>query len=185
MIHEISKEAEKKMQKSVEAFKNELSKLRTGRAHTSLLDHIRVSYYGNEAPLSQVANVNVEDARTLSITPWDKKMIPEIEKAIMTSDLGLNPATTGSVIRVPLPALTEDRRRDLTRIVRDEAEKARVAVRNVRRDANTELKDLLKEKAITEDDERKGQAAVQKITDDITAKIDQLVAEKEKDLMKV
>lgn len=185
MIHEISKEAEKKMLKSIEAFKNELSKLRTGRAHTSLLDHIRVSHYGTDSPLNQVANVTVEDARTLSITPWDKKMIPEIEKAIMTSDLGLNPATTGSVIRVPLPALTEDRRRDLTRIVRDEAEKARVAVRNVRRDANTDLKALLKEKAITEDEERKGQAAVQKITDDITAKIDQLAGEKEKDLMKV
>lgn len=185
MFNEISKEAEKKMQKSVEAFKNELSKLRTGRAHTSLLDHIRVSNYGTESPLNQVANITVEDARTLSITPWDKKMIPEIEKAIMTSDLGLNPATTGSVIRVPLPALTEDRRRDLTRIVRDEAEKARVAVRNIRRDANTELKDLLKEKGITEDEERRGQASVQKITDDITAKIDQLAGEKEKDLMKV
>lgn len=185
MINEISKEAEKKMLKSVEAFKNELSKLRTGRAHTSLLDHIRVSYYGNESPLSQVANVNVEDARTLSITPWDKKMIPEIEKAIMTSDLGLNPATTGSVIRVPLPSLTEDRRRDLTRIVREEAEKARVSIRNIRRDANQELKELLKAKTVTEDDERKGQAAVQKITDDITAKIDQISVEKEKDLLKV
>jgi ribosome recycling factor len=185
MINTIGKETEVKMLKSIDAFKHELSKLRTGRAHTSLLDHIRVNYYGTETPLSQVANVNVEDARTLSITPFDKKMVSEIEKAIMTSDLGLNPATTGTIIRVPLPALTEDRRRDLTRIVKDEAEKARVSIRNIRRDANQDLKELLKEKAITEDDERKGQAAVQKITDDITAKIEQIASEKEKDLMKV
>ncbi len=185
MFNEISKEAEKKMLKSIDAFKHELSKLRTGRAHTSLLDHIRVNNYGQECPLNQVANVNVEDARTLSITPWDKKMVAEIEKAIMTSDLGLNPATTGSVIRVPLPALTEDRRRDLTRIVREEAEKSRVAVRNIRRDANNDLKELLKEKAITEDDEKKGQTSVQKITDNIIAKVDQIAAEKEKELMKV
>lgn len=185
MIEEIKKDAESKMHKSIDSFKNELSKLRTGRAHPSLLDHIKVDYYGNDTPLNQVANIAIQDARTLSVTPWEKNMIPVIEKAIMTSDLGLNPATAGTVIRVPLPPLTEERRKDLARLVRDEAEKARVAIRNIRRDANSDLKELLKEKEITEDNERRGQTDVQKITDTCIAKVDTLSQEKEKDLMQV
>ncbi|MGD9408115.1 MAG: ribosome recycling factor, partial [Gammaproteobacteria bacterium] len=157
MLKEIIKDADIRMDKSVAAFKDELNKIRTGRAHTSLLDHITVEYYGSEVPLNQVASVGVEDARTLTVSPWDKQMVSVVEKAIMTSDLGLNPATAGMIIRVPLPALTEERRRDLVRVVRHEAEGARVAIRNIRRDAIHHVKELLKEKEITEDDERRSE----------------------------
>lgn len=179
------KDAEARMQKSIEAFKHEISKLRTGRAHPSLLEQIRVDYYGNETPLSQVSNITVGDARTLVITPWEKKMTPVIEKAVMASGLGLNPVTSGDMIRVPLPALTEQRRKDLIKVVRNEAETARVSVRNARRDANTVLKDALKEKSIAEDEERRLSEAVQKSTDKFIAEIDQLLAAKEIDLMAI
>lgn len=185
MINNVISEAKQRMQKSVESLKTELTKLRTGRAHPSLLDHIRVDYYGTPTALNQVAAVNVESARVLTVTPWEKNMIGPIEKAIMTSDLGLNPATSGMVIRVPLPALTEERRKDLTKLVREEAEKGRVAVRNVRRDANTEVKELLKKKVISEDDERRAETQVQKLTDEVIAQIDKVAADKEKDLMAI
>lgn len=185
MIDDVKKSADTRMKKCVESLQTELTKLRTGRAHPSLLDHIMVDYYNNETPLNQVASVTVEDPRTLAVTPWEKDMIPKVEKAIRSADLGLNPTTAGTVIRVPMPALTEERRRDLTKIVRDEAEKARVAVRNVRRDANTEIKALLKDKSISEDDERRAEGEVQKITDSHVAKIDEMSSQKEKDLMSV
>lgn len=185
MIENTIREAEVKMQKSVAALKSGLAKLRTGRAHPSLLEHIKVKYYGTETPLNQVANVVVENPRTLTITPWEKNMVKEIEKAILNSDLGLNPASAGIVIRVPLPPLTEERRKDLTRLVREEAEKARVAIRNIRREANNDFKELLKTKEISEDDEHRAQTKMQKLTDDYIVKIDQVVAEKEKDLMEV
>jgi ribosome recycling factor len=173
------------MGKSVEALVHELAKVRTGRAHSSLLDHIRVDYYGSEVPLSQVANINTEDARTLTVTPWEKPMVAVIEKAIMTSDLGLNPMSAGTVIRVPMPPLTEERRKDLIRVVRHEAEGAKVAIRNIRRDANQELKELVKEKVISEDDERRGQEIIQNLTDQHIKKVDEVLAEKEKDLMEI
>jgi ribosome recycling factor len=173
------------MNKCVAALKNELKKLRTGRAHTSLLEHIRVEYYGNQVPLNQVANIALEDARTLTVTPWEKPMVQVVEKAIMKSDLGLMPNTAGSVIRVPMPPLTEERRRDLTKVVRHEAENARVAVRNVRRDVMNELKEMLKEKLVSQDDDRRAQDEVQKLTDRHVAEIDQILAEKEKELMQV
>jgi ribosome recycling factor len=185
MIEDIKKDAVERMQKCVVSLKNELKKLRTGRAHPSLLEHIRVDYYGSETPLNQVANVAIEDARTLTVTPWDKTMVHPIEKAIMKSDLGLMPNTAGTVIRVPMPPLTEERRRDLTKVVRHEAENARVAVRNVRRDVMTDLKDLLKEKLVSQDDDRRAQEEVQKLTDKHVAEIDQILAEKEKELMQV
>ncbi|QKT02440.1 ribosome recycling factor [Ectothiorhodospiraceae bacterium 2226] len=185
MIEDIKRDAERRMAKSVEALQGELTKLRTGRAHTSLLDHIVVPYYGSEVPLSQVATVSASDARTLTVQPWEKQMVSAVEKAIMTSDLGLNPATSGTVIRVPLPPLTEERRRDMTRVVRQEGEGARVAVRNVRRDALNDLKALLKEKEISEDDERRAQDEVQKLTDKYVAEIDKLIELKEKDLMEI
>lgn len=185
MIDEIREDADSRMAKSIEALKHELSKLRTGRAHTSLLDHITVEYYGSEMPLSQVATVKVEDARTLSVTPWEKNMVAPIEKAIMTSDLGLNPATAGTVIRVPLPPLTEERRKDMIRLVRQEGEKARVAIRNIRRDAINHLKGLLKEKEISEDEERRAQEAIQKLTDRYVDQVEKLVEAKEKDLMTI
>lgn len=185
MIEEIKQDAATRMSKSIDALKHELAKIRTGRAHTSLLDHITVEYYGSEVPLSQVANINVEDSRTLSVTPWEKPMVQVIEKAIMTSDLGLNPATAGTVIRVPMPPLTEERRKDLVKVVRHEAEGARVAVRNIRRDANNDFKTLLKEKEISEDEERRAQEDIQKLTDKHVANIDQLLEEKEKDLMEL
>jgi ribosome recycling factor len=185
MIEDIKKDAVERMQKCVASLKNELKKLRTGRAHPSLLEHIRVDYYGSETPLNQVANVAIEDARTLTVTPWDKSMVQPIEKAIMKSDLGLMPNTAGTVIRVPMPPLTEERRRDLTKVVRHEAENARVAVRNVRRDVMTDLKDLLKEKLVSQDDDRRAQEEVQKLTDKHVAEIDQILAEKEKELMQV
>lgn len=182
-MHKVIQDAEVRMHKSIDSFKNEMSKLRTGRAHPSLLEHIRVDYYGNQTPLSQVSNVTVGDARTLVITPWEKRMVPVIEKAIMSADLGLNPATAGDIIRVPLPPLTEERRKDLTKVVRTEAETARVSIRNSRRDANTALKDLLKDKTITEDEERRLADSIQKLTDKFIAEVDQLMATKEKDLM--
>ncbi|HLT89781.1 MAG TPA: ribosome recycling factor [Woeseiaceae bacterium] len=185
MLDDIKKDAQARMKKSVESLRQELTKIRTGRAHTSLLDHITVPYYGSEVPLSQVASVNVEDPRTLTVVPWDKSMVQPIEKAIMTSDLGLNPATAGSVIRVPLPPLTEERRRDMIRIVRQEAENGRVAVRNIRRDALSDLKNLLKEKLIGADDERRGQEEIQAITDRFIGEIDRMLADKERDLMEI
>lgn len=185
MIDDIKKDATTRMGKSVDALDHELAKVRTGRAHPSLLDHLTVSYYGSEVPLSQVANITVDDARTLAITPWEKNMVQTIEKAIMNSDLGLNPNSAGTVIRVPLPPLTEERRKDLIRVVRNEAEQARVAVRNIRRDANSELKSLVKEKLISEDDERRGQEIIQKLTDQHIKEIDEHLAVKEKDLMSI
>ncbi len=185
MIDDIKKDASERMAKSVESLRQDLTKLRTGRAHTSLLDHITVPYYGSEVPLNQVANVNVEDARTLTISPWERNMVQVIEKAIMASDLGLNPATAGTVIRVPLPPLTEERRKDMIRIVRQEAENGRVAVRNIRRDALGDLKELQKEKLIGEDEERRGQEEIQAITDKHIADIDRVLADKERDLMEI
>ena len=185
MIEDVKKDATERMSKCVAALKNELKKLRTGRASTTLLEHVRVDYYGSEVPLQQVANVAVEDARTLTVVPWEKQLVPVIEKAIMKSDLGLMPATAGSVIRVPLPALTEERRRDLGKVVRHEGETARVAIRNVRRDVMQELKEMLKEKMISEDDDRRAHDEIQKLTDKYVAEADHVVAEKEKELMQV
>jgi ribosome recycling factor len=171
------------MEKSVVSLQQELTKLRTGRAHTSLLDHISVDYYGSETPLTQVANVNVEDSRTLTVVPWEKFMVQAIEKAIMKSNLGLNPATAGTIIRVPLPPLTEERRKDMIRLVRQEAEGGRIAIRNIRRDVLSDLKDLKKEKMIGEDDERRAEDEVQTITDKFIAAVDETLAQKESDLM--
>jgi ribosome recycling factor len=185
MINDIKNDASTRMGKSVESLIHELAKVRTGRAHPSLLDHIRVDYYGSEVPVSQVANINVEDARTLTVVPWEKDMVSVVEKAIMTSDLGLNPVGAGNVLRVPMPPLTEERRKDLIRVVRHEAENAKVAVRNIRRDANHDLKDLVKEKMISEDDERRGQEAIQNLTDKHVKQIDELLEEKEKDLLEI
>ena len=185
MIDEILDDAEKRMKKSVEALKSELTKLRTGRAHTSLLDHIQVDYYGNPTPLTQVASVTVADARTLAVTPWEQNMVAVIEKAIITSDLGLNPTTAGKVIRVPLPMLTEERRKDMIRVVRHEGEGARVAIRNIRRDANSDFKSLLKDKEITEDEERQAEDSVQKLTDKYVKEVDAVLEVKEKDLMEL
>lgn len=183
MLDEIKKDAGERMHKSVASLQQELTKIRTGRAHTSLLDHITVEYYGSPVPLNQVANINVEDARTLTISPWEKDMLQPIEKAIMNSSLGLNPATAGMLIRVPLPALTEERRKDLIRVVRHEAEGGRVAIRNIRRDALGDIKDLLKEKMIGEDDEHRAHDEIQKITDQHVARIDTVLADKESELM--
>ena len=185
MIADIKKSAEQKMRKTVETLKTDLAKIRTGRAHTGILDHIMVDYYGTPTPIPQVGNVTLLDARTIVVNPWDRKMVPAIEKAIRDSDLGLNPAAMGESVRVPMPALTEERRRDLTKVVRGEAENARVAVRNIRRDANTALKELLKHKAVSEDDERRAQDDVQKLTDRYIAEIDRALAAKETDLMAV
>nr|WP_280521898.1 ribosome recycling factor [Gilliamella apis] len=183
MLNEIQKEAQERMEKSIDAFQNHISKIRTGRASPSLLDGIMVEYYGSPTPLRQLANVVAEDSRTLAITVFDKSLTPLIEKAILTSDLGLNPASAGTVIRVPLPPLTEERRRDLTKIVRGEAEQGRVSIRNIRRDANDQIKALLKDKEISEDDERKSQDLIQKATDAAIKKLDSVLAEKEKELM--
>ena len=185
MIEDIKKDAAARMQKSVESFRQELTKIRTGRAHTSLLDHITVEYYGSPVPLNQVANVNVEDSRTLSVVPWEKDMVQPIEKAIMASNLGLNPATAGTIIRVPLPPLTEERRKDMIRLVRQQAEGARIAVRNIRRDALHDLKDLLKEKMIGEDDEHRAHDEMQTVTDKSVGDIDKVLAEKESELMEI
>ncbi len=185
MIDDVVKDARTRMNKSIEALKGELSKIRTGRAHVSVLDHIHVEYYGSEVPLSQVAKLSAEDARTLSVTPWEKDMVGKIEKAIMTSDLGLNPSTAGTVIRIPMPPLTEERRRELGKVVRHEGENAKIAIRNIRRDANSDFKAFLKEKEISEDDERRGEEMVQKLTDESVAEVDRIVAQKEKELMEV
>lgn len=185
MMQEITQDAQSRMKKSISSLEQELSKLRTGRAHPSLLEHIRLDYYGSPTPLSQVASITVENARTLMVTPWEKNMVAPIEKAIMTSDLGLNPSTAGTVIRVPLPPLTEERRRDLTKVVRDEGEKARVAIRNIRREANQDVKELLKAKEISEDEDRRGQTEIQKVTDAHISQVDDLVAKKEQELMAV
>lgn len=185
MISDIKKSAEDKMRKSIEALKTEFSKVRTGRAHAGILDHVKVDYYGSLVPVSQVANVSVLDAHTLGVTPWEKKMVQAIEKAIRDSDLGLNPASVGDLIRVPIPAMTEERRKELVKVVRGEAEGAKVAVRNIRRDAIAHLKELLKNHEISEDEERRAQDEVQKITDRHIADIDKLLADKEKDLMAV
>lgn len=185
MLDEIKKDAATRMTKSVASLQQELTKIRTGRAHTSLLDHVTVEYYGSQVPLNQVSNVGIEDARTLIVTPWEKDMVQPIEKAIMTSDLGLNPATAGTVIRVPLPALTEERRKDMTRVVRNEAEGGRIAVRNIRRDALHDIKELLKEKMIGEDDERRAEGEIQVITDKHVGEIDKILADKESELMEI
>jgi len=185
MIADVKKTAEQKMQKSLEALKTDLGKVRTGRAHTGILDHVTVDYYGTQMPLNQVANLTLIDARTIGISPWEKKMGPVIEKAIRESDLGLNPSAQGELIRVPMPALTEERRRELIKVVKGEGENAKVAVRNLRRDANHHLKDLLKQKAVSEDDERRAQEEIQKLTDKFIAEIDKLLAAKETDLMAV
>ncbi|MGI9045356.1 MAG: ribosome recycling factor [Burkholderiales bacterium] len=185
MIADVKKSAEQKMQKSLEALKTDLGKVRTGRAHTGILDHVPVDYYGTPTPITQVANVNLLDARTISVTPWEKKMGAAIEKAIRESDLGLNPSTVGEIVRVPMPALTEERRRDLIKVVRHEAENARVAVRNIRRDANAGLKEMLKEKAVAEDAERRAEEDIQKLTDRYIAEIDKALQSKEADLLAV
>ena len=185
MIEDIKKDALSRMGKSIEAFQGELSKIRTGRAHPSLLNHITVDFYGSEVPIGQAANITVEDARTLAVTPWDKSMVAVIEKAILTSDLGLNPSSAGTVIRVPMPPLTEHRRKELVKVVRELAENARIAVRNIRRDANNDLKTLAKDKDISEDDEHRGQELVQQVTNQSTAEIEELLQIKEKELMEI
>ena len=185
MLDDLKKDATLRMQKCVSAFRDQLKKLRTGLAHTSLIEHIKVDYYGTETPLNQVANIAAEDARTLTISPWERTMVQPIEKAIMKSDLGLNPNTAGQIIRISMPAMTEERRRDITKVVRAEAESARVAVRGVRREVLSELKEMLKEKLIAQDDDRRAQEDVQKLTDKHVADIDQAMAEKEKEIMHV
>ncbi|MDX9717271.1 ribosome recycling factor [Thauera sp. WH-2] len=185
MIPELKKTAEGKMQKSVESLKTDLAKIRTGRAHAGLLDHVMVEYYGSMVPVNQVANVTLIDARTLGVQTWEKPMLGKVERAIRDSDLGLNPANMGELLRVPMPALTEERRRDLTKVVRHEGENAKVAIRNLRRDANQQLKDAVKDKAISEDDERRGEEEIQKLTDRYVAEIDKLLAQKEQELMQI
>ena len=185
MIEDIKSEAKERMEKSLDALAHNFNKIRTGRAHPSLLDGLKVEYYGSQTPLSQVSNVNVEDARTLSLTVWDKSMIQDVERAIMKSDLGLNPATAGEVIRIPMPMLTEETRKGFIRQARNEAESARVSVRNARRDANSMLKELVKDKEISEDEERRAQDNVQKITDEFVARVEKLLGEKETDLMEI
>ena len=184
-ITDIKKQAADKMTKSIETLKHDLSKVRTGRAHAGLVDHLKVDYYGTETPIPQVANVTLADSRTIAIQPWDKKMVHAVEKAIRDSDLGVNPATSGDVIRVPMPPLTEERRREMTKIVKHEGENAKVAVRNIRRDAIAHLKALLKDHEVSEDDDKRAETEIQKLTDKSIADIDKLVADKEKDLMAV
>ena len=185
MLSDIQKDARNRMTKSLDSLRHELAKIRTGRAHPSLLEHVHVDYYGSEVPIGQAASVAVEDARTLTVTPWDKSMVQPIEKAILTSDLGLNPATAGQVIRIPLPPLTEERRKDLGRVVHQEGENAKIAIRNIRRDANHHIKELLKEKEISEDEERKAEHDVQTVTDVAVKKVDEIVAEKEQELLEI
>jgi ribosome recycling factor len=184
-IGDIKKQAGEKMAKSVETLKHDLAKVRTGRAHAGLVDHLKVDYYGTETPIPQVANVTLSDARTIQIQPWDKKMVQAVEKAIRDSDLGVNPATTGDVVRVPMPALTEERRRELAKIVKHEGENSKVAVRNIRRDAMTHVKQLLKDGEVSEDEDKRAEKEIQQLTDKSIAEIDRIVAEKEKDLMAV
>lgn len=185
MLGEVKKSAEQRMGKALEALKVDFSKVRTGRAHTGILDHVTVDYYGSPVPISQVASVSLMDARTISVSPWEKKMLAQIEKAIRDSDLGLNPSTVGDIVRVPMPMLTEERRRDLIKVVRGEAENARVSIRNIRRDANSSLKDLVKEKVISEDEERRAQDEIQKLTDRHIAEVDKALQLKEADLLAV
>ena len=185
MVEDIKKDAGARMTKSIEALRHELGKIRTGRAHASLMDHITVGYYGSDVPLNQVASITVSDPRTLAVSPWEKKIIPDVEKAIMRSNLGLNPVTSSDVIRVPLPPLTEERRKEMTRIVRQEAEQARVAVRNIRRTANQHLKGLIKDEHLAEDAEKRAEADIQKLTDRHIAEIDSVLEEKEHDLMEI
>lgn len=183
MIDDVKKDAGARMKKSVEAVHDELRRLRTGRASTSLLEHITVEYYGSEVPINQVASVSVEDSRTLMVSPWEKNMVPVVEKAILNSDLGLTPATAGTVIRVPLPPMTEERRRELVKVVRHEGENGKIAIRNIRRDAISDFKDMLKDKMITEDEDRKAQEDIQKLTDKYVAEVDALLEEKETEIM--
>lgn len=185
MIPELKKTTEQKMQKSLDALKADLGKVRTGRAHTGLLDHVQVDYYGSPMPISQVASITLIDARTIGVQPWEKPLVAKIEKAIRDADLGLNPATQGEMIRVPMPPLTEERRRELIKVIKHEGENAKVALRNLRRDANNHLKDALKKKEISEDDERRTQDEIQKLTDRYVQEVDKLLAEKEKDLMAI
>ncbi|MDR3214020.1 MAG: ribosome recycling factor [Azoarcus sp.] len=185
MIPELKKTVEHKMQRSVETLKGDLAKIRTGRAHTGLLDHIQVEYYGSPVPISQVANITLIDARTIGVQPWEKPMVAKVERAIRDSDLGVNPANTGEIIRVPMPPLTEERRRELTKIVRHEGESTKVAVRNLRRDANQHLKDAVRDKLISEDDERRAEENIQKLTDHYVTEIDKLLAQKEQELMQI
>ena len=185
MLDDLKKDARERMTKCVQNFQSDLKKLRTGRAHPSLIEHLRVDYYGSEVPLQQVASISVEDGRTLVVSPWEKTVVQAIEKAIHKSDLGLNPMTAGTIIRIPMPPLTEERRRDITKLLRHDAENARVAVRNVRRDVMNDIKELLKEKLVSQDDERRAEAEVQKLTDKHVADVDQLLAAKEKEVMQV
>jgi len=185
MLADIKKDAKTRMGKSLEALRHELAKIRTGRAHPSLLEHVHVNYYGTEVPISQAASVTIDDARTLAVTPWDKSMVQVIEKAILTSDLGLNTNTAGQVIRIPLPPLTEERRVELGKVVHNEGENAKIAIRNIRRDANHHLKELLKDKDISEDDERRAETEIQQITNDAVSRVDEIVAEKEKELLEI
>jgi ribosome recycling factor len=185
MLDDVKKDAATRMQKCAQQFQADLKKMRTGRAHPSLIEHLKVDYYGSDVPLQQVASIAVEDGRTLVVSPWEKSVVQAIEKAIHKSDLGLNPITAGTVIRIPMPPLTEERRREFTKVVRADAENARVAVRNVRRDVMSDIKELLKEKLISQDDERRGETEVQKLTDKYVAEIDQLLAAKEKEIMQV
>ncbi len=185
MIDDIIKDTETRMGKSVDSLRNELIKIRTGRAHPSLLDQIMVDYYGTDTPINQVANVTVEDSRTLAVAPWEKQMVPVVEKAIINSGLGLNPATTGNLIRIPMPPLTEERRRELVKVVKGDGESAKIAVRNIRRDANGDFKDLLKEKDISEDESRDAEDSVQKLTDKFVSNVDEVIAVKEKELMEI
>lgn len=185
MIAELKKTTEHKMQRSIEALRNDLAKVRTGRAHTGILDHVQVEYYGSPVPINQVANLTLIDARTIGVQAWEKPMLAKIEKAIRDSDLGLNPANVGDTLRVPMPALTEERRRELTKVVKHEGENAKVAIRNLRRDANSSLKDMVRDKDISEDDERRAQDEVQKLTDRYVAEVDKMLAQKEAELMQV
>lgn len=185
MINEIKQDSEKRMRKTIDALHTDMTKIRTGRANAGLLDHVMVDYYGSLTPLSQVANITTSDPRTILVTPWEKSMVAAIEKAILNSDLGLNPSTAGTAIRVPMPPLTEERRKELIKVVRHEGEQGKVSIRNIRRDANNQLKDLVKEKAISEDDERRAAESIQKLTDRYISEVDAVLAEKEKDLMEI
>jgi ribosome recycling factor len=185
MINKIKEDSENRMKKSIESLRVDMTKIRTGRANAGLLDHVQVDYYGNLTPLSQVANVTTSDSRTIMVTPWEKNMVAAVEKAILNADLGLNPATAGSAIRVPMPPLTEERRKELIKVVRHEGEQGKVSIRNIRRDANNQLKDLVKDKAISEDDERRATDIIQKLTDKYIAEVDAVLVVKEKDLMEI
>lgn len=185
MINEIKQDSERRMKKTIESLQVDMTKIRTGRANAGLLDHVQVDYYGTPTPLNQIANITASDSRTITVTPWEKSMVAAVEKAILTSDLGLNPSTAGTAIRVPMPPLTEERRKELIKVVRNEGEQGKVSIRNIRRDANSQLKDLVKDKSISEDDERRATEIIQKLTDKYIAEVDVLLANKEKDLMEI